>query len=68
MTRIASYINDYYSFMPGYADVISNAAALDSRNRSAILCSAYEDVGIDEFLLWPCNPSLDQVDRLADVL
>jgi alkanesulfonate monooxygenase SsuD/methylene tetrahydromethanopterin reductase-like flavin-dependent oxidoreductase (luciferase family) len=65
--RIASYINDYYSFMPEYADVIANAAPSSPQQVRDTL-KAYENVGIDEFLLWPCNPSLDQVDRLADIL
>ncbi len=65
--RIAAYINDYYSFMPQYAEVIANAAPSNSEQVRNTL-KAYEDVGIDEFLLWPCNPSLDQVDRLADIL
>ena len=65
--RIASYINDYYSFMPEYADVIANAAPSSPQQVRDTL-KAYEDVGIDEFLLWPCNSSLDQVDRLADTL
>ena len=65
--RIAAYINDYYSFMPEYAEVIADAAPSTPEQVRDTL-RAYEDVGIDEFLLWPCNPSLDQVDRLADVL
>ena len=65
--RVASYINDYYSFMPEYADVIANAAPSSPQQVRDTL-KAYEDVGIDEFLLWPCNSSLDQVDRLADIL
>lgn len=65
--RIAAYINDYYSFMPEYAEVIANAAPSNPQQVHDTL-RAYENVGIDEFLLWPCNPSLDQVDRLSDIL
>ena len=65
--RISSYIGDYYSFMPEYAEVIIGAAPSTPQKVRETL-RAYEDVGIDEFLLWPCNPSLDQVDRLAEVL
>ncbi len=65
--RIASYVGDYYSFMPEYAEVIASAAPSNPEQVRDTL-RAYEDVGIDEFLLWPCNPSLDQVDRLADIL
>lgn len=65
--RIAAYINDYYSFMPEYAEVIASAAPSNPEQVRSTL-KAYEDVGIDEFLLWPCNPSIEQVDRLAEVL
>ena len=65
--RVASYIKDYYSFMPQYAEVIANAAP-SSPEQVRNTLRAYEDIGIDEFLLWPCDPSLDQVDRLADIL
>ena len=65
--RVAAYIKDYYSFMPQYAEVIANAAP-SSPEQVRNTLRAYEDIGIDEFLLWPCDPSLDQVDRLADIL
>ena len=65
--KIAAYIGDYYSFMPQYAEVIASAAP-SSPEQVRNTLRAYEDVGIDEFLLWPCDPSLDQVDRLADIL
>jgi hypothetical protein len=29
---------------------------------------AYEDIGMDELLLWPTVPELDQVDRLAEIV
>ena len=65
--RISAYIGDYYSFMPEYAEVIAGAAP-SSTERVRSTLRAYEDVGIDEFLLWPCNSSIEQVDRLAEVL
>jgi hypothetical protein len=30
--------------------------------------AAFEDIGLDELLLWPTIADLDQLDRLADVL
>ena len=57
--RISSYIGDYYSFMPEYAEIIASAAPSNPEQVRDTL-RAYEDVGIDEFLLWPCNPSLNQ--------
>ena len=29
---------------------------------------AFEDIGVDELILWPCIPELDQVDRLAELV
>ena len=65
--RIHQYINDYYSFMPQYASVIASSAP-STAGQVRDLLSAHEAVGMDEFLLWPCDPALDQVDRLADIL
>jgi hypothetical protein len=28
----------------------------------------FEDVGVDELILWPCTAELGQVDRLADAV
>jgi len=29
---------------------------------------AFTDIGMDELVLWPCIPDLDQVDRLAELV
>lgn len=65
--RAGAYIRDYYSFMGPRADMMaknipSTPEAIKSRMQ------AYEDTGMDEFILWPCIPDLDQVDRLAQIL
>ncbi len=64
---IERYIKDYYSFMPQYAGAIISGAP-SSAGQVRDLLSAHEDVGVDELLLWPCDPGLEQVDRLAEVL
>ena len=64
---VHGYINDYYGFMPEFAGMIASAAPSTPERVRSVLDS-HADVGVDEFLLWPCNPGLDQVDRLADVL
>ena len=66
-SSVDRYINDYYGFMPELAGMIAGAAPSTPEQVSAVLRS-YADVGVDEFLLWPCNPGLDQVDRLAEVI
>ncbi len=65
--RIGQYIGDYYSFMPEHAKIIAKAAPSNPEQIRNTL-RAYENIGMDEFLLWPCNPDLEQVDRLADIL
>ncbi len=32
------------------------------------IIQAYADIGMDELVLWPCIPDLDQVDRLAELV
>ena len=66
-TSVESYIHDYYGFMPELAGMIASAAPSTPERVRAVLDS-YASVGVDEFLLWPCNPGLDQVDRLADIV
>lgn len=62
-----TYIGDYYGFMPNLADMIASSAPTTSENVRSTL-STYESVGVDEFLLWPCDPDIQQVDRLAEII
>ncbi len=63
-SRIEAYISDYYGFMPQMGAVVAGASpSTPDRIRDAL--AAYESVGVGEFLLWPRDASLDQVDRLA---
>ena len=64
---VSNYINDYYGFMPDLAGMIA-AAAPSTPDRVRSVLDSYSDVGVDEFLLWPCNPDIEQVDRLASIL
>ena len=66
-SHIEAYIGDYYGFMPQMAAMVA-AAALSTPERIREVLASYESVGVDEFLLWPCDPDLNQVDMLADVL
>ena len=66
-SSVNDYIGDYYGFMPEYAGMIAQGSPT-TPERVQQLLKSYADVGVDEFLLWPCNPSLDQVGRLADVV
>lgn len=58
---------DYYGYLGDHAEGIAGSAP---RTPDAIrdLVKAFEDTGVDELILDPTVPSLDQVDRLADVV
>jgi probable F420-dependent oxidoreductase len=58
---------DYYGFLGDYAE---NIAGYAPRTPEALrdTIKAFEDTGIDELILDPTVPSLDQIDRVADVV
>jgi alkanesulfonate monooxygenase SsuD/methylene tetrahydromethanopterin reductase-like flavin-dependent oxidoreductase (luciferase family) len=62
-----AYLRDYYAVLGGYAEQIA-AGALRSENAIRAEVEAYEAAGITELYLDPTTASLDQVDRLADVV
>ncbi|GAC1657057.1 MAG: LLM class flavin-dependent oxidoreductase [Ktedonobacteraceae bacterium] len=65
--RAGAYIRNYYAFMGPRADAMANAIPTTPEViKSAI--QAFADIGMDEFVIWPCIPDLDQVDRLAEIL
>lgn len=57
----------YYSFLGEWADTIANSA-LRTPNSIRAAARAFADVGVTEFVLDPTVPSIDEVDRLADLL
>jgi alkanesulfonate monooxygenase SsuD/methylene tetrahydromethanopterin reductase-like flavin-dependent oxidoreductase (luciferase family) len=61
------YLHHYYGFLGGYADMIAEGAL---RSETAIrdTLRAFEEAGFTEVYLDPTVASLDQVDRLADVV
>lgn len=61
------YLLDYYAFLGDYAGMIADSAL---RSETAIrdAVRAFEDVGVTELYLDPTKASLDQIDRLADVV
>jgi alkanesulfonate monooxygenase SsuD/methylene tetrahydromethanopterin reductase-like flavin-dependent oxidoreductase (luciferase family) len=46
----------------GVSDVLSTPEAIHAARQT------YEDIGMDELILLPCNPIPEQVDRLADIV
>ena len=62
-----TYLHDYYAFTGPYADQIANGALrTDDAIRGAV--KAFADAGVTELTFDPTTTSLDQVDRLADLV
>ena len=62
-----SYIDAWYGFAPELAarrlrGILTGPEAIETALR------AQAELGVDEFILRPCAPDLDQLDRLADLL
>jgi alkanesulfonate monooxygenase SsuD/methylene tetrahydromethanopterin reductase-like flavin-dependent oxidoreductase (luciferase family) len=64
---INAYIKHYYSFLGPIADMIAGSTPSTPEAIKGAF-QAFADIGVDEFVLWPCIPSLDQVDRLAELV
>ncbi|MGH3486442.1 MAG: LLM class flavin-dependent oxidoreductase [Actinopolymorphaceae bacterium] len=58
------YLGDYYSFLGAPPEALADMATLDEQAVRGVV-SAFDAAGCDELLLFPCDPSLDQVERLA---
>jgi alkanesulfonate monooxygenase SsuD/methylene tetrahydromethanopterin reductase-like flavin-dependent oxidoreductase (luciferase family) len=65
--RGADYLRSYYAFTGGFAEKIA-AANLTTPQAIKDLVRGYEEEGCDELVLLPTVSSLDQLERLADVL
>jgi alkanesulfonate monooxygenase SsuD/methylene tetrahydromethanopterin reductase-like flavin-dependent oxidoreductase (luciferase family) len=65
--RAGAYIRDYYGYMGAMADAMAQALPSTAAEVKELI-KAYEAVGVDEVILWPCIPDIDQVDRLAEAV
>ena len=69
--NVADWVNrtvrDYYAFLGPAATQV----AAGVRTTPEALCGLvqeFADMGVDELLLWPCIPELDQISRLEDAI
>ncbi|GIF73505.1 LLM class flavin-dependent oxidoreductase [Asanoa siamensis] len=62
-----AYLQHFYAFLGEYADTIA-AGALRTPESIREAVKAFAAAGVTEFYLNPTAPTLDQVDRLADVV
>ncbi len=65
--RSAPYLRSYYGFM---GPAVENMVKALPTTPEAVqgLIAGYAAIGMDELIVWPCIPELDQVERLADVV
>jgi alkanesulfonate monooxygenase SsuD/methylene tetrahydromethanopterin reductase-like flavin-dependent oxidoreductase (luciferase family) len=61
------YLRHYYAFTGPFAEKIA-AGNLTSPGAIADLIRGYEDAGCDELILFPTVSSVEQIDRLAEVI
>ena len=62
----ADYIRQYYPSGPFGEQAVKGILSTPERITDTI--KAFEDIGMDEFILWPTIAELDQFDRLAEVV
>jgi alkanesulfonate monooxygenase SsuD/methylene tetrahydromethanopterin reductase-like flavin-dependent oxidoreductase (luciferase family) len=65
--RAGNYIRNYYAFMGTRADQMASMIPSTVEAVKGVI-QAYAETGMDELVLWPCIPDLDQVDRLAELI
>lgn len=63
----AEYLRHYYAFTGSFAEKIA-AGNLTSPGAIVDFIRGYEDAGCDELVLFPTVSSIDQVERLAEVI
>jgi alkanesulfonate monooxygenase SsuD/methylene tetrahydromethanopterin reductase-like flavin-dependent oxidoreductase (luciferase family) len=65
--KAAQYIRHYYSFMGPMADrLASSVPSTPDAVKGAM--RAFSDAGVDELILWPTIPDLNQVELLAELV
>jgi alkanesulfonate monooxygenase SsuD/methylene tetrahydromethanopterin reductase-like flavin-dependent oxidoreductase (luciferase family) len=65
--RAAAYVRDYYAFAGPQAEAMARAIQTtpEAVQRSM---QAFNDIGMDELVLWPCVPDVEFYDRLAELV
>jgi alkanesulfonate monooxygenase SsuD/methylene tetrahydromethanopterin reductase-like flavin-dependent oxidoreductase (luciferase family) len=64
--RAGAYLRNYYSFMGPMVDGMINSLPLTIDAIKGRI-KAYEEIGADEVIIWPCTPDLEQFDQLAEL-
>ena len=61
------YLLDYYGFLGDAAAMVAGSAATDAATVAGYV-EAFRQAGLDELVLFPCDPDPGQVDLLADAV
>ena len=64
--RAGAYLRNYYSFLGPMVEMMVNSLPLTIDAIRARF-QAYEEIGADEVIIWPCTPDLEQFDQLAEL-
>jgi alkanesulfonate monooxygenase SsuD/methylene tetrahydromethanopterin reductase-like flavin-dependent oxidoreductase (luciferase family) len=65
--RASAYLGNYYAMLgPMVEMMINNLPLTIDAIKSRI--QAYEEIGADEVIIWPCTPDLEQFDQLAELV
>ncbi len=65
--RAGAYLRNYYAMLgPIVETMIDNLPMTIDAIKARI--QAYEDIGADEVIMWPCTPDLEQLDQLAELV
>ena len=65
--RASAYLRNYYVMLGPMVDTMIHNLPLTVDEIKARI-QAYEDIGADEVIIWPCTSDLEQVDQLAEVI
>jgi alkanesulfonate monooxygenase SsuD/methylene tetrahydromethanopterin reductase-like flavin-dependent oxidoreductase (luciferase family) len=65
--RARAYLMDYYAVSGPYAERVASSANVTPDLMRQTL-QQFQDAGCDELILFPCDPSIDQVERLRNVI
>jgi len=65
--RARPYLLDYYAYLGARAEQVAQAI-LDTPEQISGAIQMFRDLGIDELILFPGLPDLEQFDRIVDIV
>ena len=67
LERAGTYIKHYYAFLGPMAEGMAQSLPVTPEAVRQAIESRFQ-MGMDEVILWPCIPDLDQIDRAAEIV